>query len=99
MERARKIIHNRARCKNCGDIIESMDTHDWVCCTCFHKSNGETGIFIDGGSNYLRRGGHPEYIEEMNETRLFTDEEVEEYNNRMEEQCKMFGRETFDRMV
>ena len=99
MERGRKIIHNRIRCKKCGEIIESKSRHDWVCCSCYHKSNGQTGCFVDGGTDYLRRGGDPKYIEDLIETRLFTDEEVEEYNNRMEEQCKMFGRETFDRMI
>lgn len=45
----RKIIHNRARCALCGDIIESKRTHDWVACSC-----GE--IFVDGGYEYCRAG-------------------------------------------
>ena len=36
------ILHNRAKCKKCGDIIESKHCHDWVQCSC--KS-----IFVDGG--------------------------------------------------
>lgn len=40
---------NRARCRKCGDIIESTYRHDWVACKC-------GGIFIDGGNAY-RRGG------------------------------------------
>ena len=82
MERGRVIIRNAIRCKNCGEIVESKSRHDWKCCSCFHKSNGETGVFCDGGHDYLRWGGHPEYIEDMTETRPYTDEEVDEYNQK-----------------
>lgn len=99
MERGVKIIHNRCKCKNCGEVIESLSVHDWVCCACFHESNGKTGCFTDGGCDYIRRGGHPEYIEDMDETRLFTDEEVEEYNRKLDLQAKWFDRETVDYMV
>ena len=30
----RRIIHNRIRCKLCGDIIESEYTHDFKFCKC-----------------------------------------------------------------
>lgn len=83
MERKRKIIRNRARCKNCGQIIESKNVHDWVCCKCFHETNGKTGIFIDGGTEYFRIGGQIEQLEDMSETRLYTDEERDEYNEHM----------------
>lgn len=43
------IIRNMARCKSCGDTIESKHRHDWVSCSC-----GK--IFVDGGKEYLRRG-------------------------------------------
>lgn len=43
-----KIIKNRARCKKCGDIIESRYTHEMVWCSC--KS-----IAVDGGHSYLRQ--------------------------------------------
>lgn len=42
-----KIIKNRARCKNCGDIIESRHTHEMVWCSC-------QSIAVDGGHSYLR---------------------------------------------
>ena len=80
MKRQTKIIKNMARCKNCGEIIESKTVHDWVCCSCFHENNGQTGIFVDGGRSYLRRGGNPEYFEDLSECRPFTDEERDEYN-------------------
>ena len=98
MERKIKIIHNRARCKNCGDIIESKSTHDWVCCSCFHKSNGKTGCFLDGGLEYFRCGGYPEYIEDMSETRPYTDEERDEYNRKQELLAEQFGWTTIDYM-
>ena len=44
-----KIIKNRARCKNCGDIIESYYRNDIKSCHC--------GAFtVDGGHDYIRRG-------------------------------------------
>lgn len=46
-----KIIHNRAKCLKCGDVIESKYRHDWVQCSC-----GE--IFIDGGIDYCRAGAN-----------------------------------------
>lgn len=51
---------NRARCKNCGDVIESKSGHDWVCCSCFrdYDTNGGHGIYLDGGGNYYRCGGN-----------------------------------------
>lgn len=41
---------NRAKCRKCGDIIESKHRHDLVWCSC-------KTIAVDGGSSYCRRGG------------------------------------------
>jgi hypothetical protein len=46
-----RILLNRAKCKLCGNIIESKYRHDWVACEC-----GE--IFVDGGHEYFRRGAN-----------------------------------------
>ena len=46
----RKILRNMAQCKLCGDIIESTHVHDFKFCKC-------GAIFVDGGKEYLRRGG------------------------------------------
>lgn len=43
-----KIIKNRARCKKCGDIIESRYTHEMVWCSC-------RTIAVDGGHSYLHQ--------------------------------------------
>jgi hypothetical protein len=43
------IIKNAARCKKCGDVIESTFRHDWVSCKC-------GAIFVDGGHAYLHYG-------------------------------------------
>jgi hypothetical protein len=43
------LIKNAAKCRLCGDVIESKSVHDFVSCSC-----GE--IFVDGGLDYLRRG-------------------------------------------
>jgi len=52
MKRKARIIKNKARCKACGVEIQSKHRHDIVYCKCV---NG--GIFVDGGKDYLRRGG------------------------------------------
>lgn len=44
------IIRNSATCRKCGDKIESKYRHDYVMCRC-------GAIFVDGGKDYLRRGG------------------------------------------
>ena len=58
------ITRNAAKCKICGDIIESKHVHDYVKCKC-------GAIAVDGGKEYLRRmwkEGEPEdYIEELSE--------------------------------
>lgn len=45
------MIRNIAKCKKCGDIIESKHRHDFVQCSC-------GAIFVDGGHDYIRRGGN-----------------------------------------
>lgn len=56
----RWIIRNRARCKKCGDVIESRYGHDFVWCKC-------GAIAVDGGRNYLKRVGNIEDCEELSE--------------------------------
>ena len=43
------ILHNRCKCRQCDDIIESKHRHDFVKCKC-------GAIFTDGGKSYMRRG-------------------------------------------
>ena len=52
------ILQNKAKCKKCGQIIESKHRNDFVWCKC--KS-----IAVDGGKDYLRRLGDPENILEL----------------------------------
>lgn len=47
------IIQNEAQCMKCGDIVVSKHVHDYVGCRC-------GAIFVDGGMEYLRRGGEDE---------------------------------------
>ena len=56
-----RIIRNMAKCALCGDIIESKFRHDFVRCKC-------GAIFVDGGKDYLRRGGKINNIIEMSES-------------------------------
>ena len=55
-----KIIHNKIRCKKCGDIIESISTHDFKFCSC-------GACAVDGGHDYLKRSGNQEDWEELSE--------------------------------
>jgi hypothetical protein len=56
-----KIERNRIQCLKCLDVIESTHVHDFKWCKC--KS-----VFVDGGKDYLRRGGDLKDIKEMSET-------------------------------
>ncbi len=50
-----KVIRNAAKCRKCGDVIESKSVHDFKWCSCH-------SIFVDGGMEYIRRGGELEDI-------------------------------------
>lgn len=45
----------KIKCLKCNDIIESVSVHDFKYCKC-------GGCSIDGGNQYTRIGGDPEYI-------------------------------------
>ena len=55
------ILKNKAQCRKCDDIIEYKYTHDFKSCKC-------GAIFVDGGKEYIRRGGEFEDIIELSET-------------------------------
>jgi hypothetical protein len=55
------ILKNKAQCRKCKDIIESTYRHDFRFCSC-------GAIFVDGGKEYMRRGGKIEDIIEISET-------------------------------
>lgn len=40
----------KIKCLNCGNIIESKTTHDFVTCKC-------ESCHVDGGNDYFRFGG------------------------------------------
>ena len=54
---------NIAKCAKCGDIIESMHVHDFVYCSC-------KAIFVDGGREYIRRGGNEEDFIEVDDNEV-----------------------------
>lgn len=56
----REIVRNAARCKICGDVIESKFRHDMKRCSC-----GTIGV--DGGHDYLKRVFRGESYEEVAE--------------------------------
>lgn len=55
-----RILSNKAQCLRCGDIIESKSVHDFVWCSC-------QSVFVDGGKEYLKRGGEMEDIKDLSE--------------------------------
>ena len=63
------IKSNKARCKVCGDEIESKYLHDLVTCSCYVEGKDNEGIFVDGGRCYLRRGGNMDNFIDLHEER------------------------------
>jgi hypothetical protein len=59
-----RIIKNAIRCKLCGTVIESKHRHDFVGHAC---DTDDKAIYVDGGREYLRRCGNPEYYEDVSE--------------------------------
>ena len=53
-----KIISNKIKCINCGDILESKSPNDFKRCSC-----GK--VAIDGGHDYLKRIGDDEDYSEL----------------------------------
>lgn len=52
------IVQNAAMCMKCEDLIVSKHRHDFVSCKC-------GAIFVDGGQEYLRRGGELEQFADL----------------------------------
>lgn len=65
----RKIIHNKIRCKYCGDVIESEYVHDFKWCSCGL-------VAVDGGRDYLKRTYRDSVddFEEMSEVKYIKEE-------------------------
>jgi hypothetical protein len=77
-------MRNRAKCKLCNTIIESLSRHDYVKCEC-----GE--IALDGGTDYLRAlaGDFANFIrldDDNNEIQVTYEEKKQEENGKIEEQ-------------
>lgn len=53
-----KLLLNRAKCKNCRDVITSYHLHDFVVCKCFVNDSYNQGISLDGGTQYQKIGGN-----------------------------------------
>ena len=66
-----KIITNKIKCRTCGDVIESVFTHDLKRCKC-------GAVEIDGGKEYLRRSAKSidDFIELS--TVINADDEIQE---------------------
>lgn len=70
----KKIISNKIKCKNCGNIIESKTLNDYQKCLC-----GQ--VAVDGGLDYLKRTfKNDNDYEELSEI-FDTDDKRKEKNN------------------
>ena len=69
-----RILKNRIRCRNCGDVIESTDTNELVTCSC-------GSVSIAGGHEYFRRicRNGPKDIEELSVVEQDDDEEEDSW--------------------
>ena len=56
----KRILRNAAKCRLCGDVIESKKVHGLVKCGC-------GAIAIEGGKRRLRRLGDMLAVEELSE--------------------------------
>lgn len=69
-----KILKNAARCRKCGEEIESTHRHDFRWCSC-------GAIAVDGGTAYLRRCGE---LQEFEERSVQVEEDFHEFASRTE---------------
>ena len=49
---------NAVECLSCGVYLLSLSVHDYRACKC--------GTMVDGGFDYVRRGGDPKQMRELN---------------------------------
>lgn len=52
------IVSNQIQCAKCNDVIYSASRHDFKKCSC-------GAVSVDGGMDYLKRGGNREDIIEQ----------------------------------
>lgn len=69
----RKIVSNKAKCLLCHTIAESKNRHHLCFCSC-------GAMFVDGGNDYLRRGGNLHQIEDLSEFVEVPDQKSTEEN-------------------
>lgn len=53
----KKLIRNKAQCKNCKDIIESIDPPVFIFCGCYFATEEVKGVYVSGGLELRRIGG------------------------------------------
>lgn len=60
----KRLVRNAARCRKCGDVIESVHRHDFRWCSC-------RSVAVDGGLDYAKRvlgaGLDFDVVEELSE--------------------------------
>ena len=60
LRKMKHILKNMAKCRKCGDLIESKSRTKIVRCSC-------GSIYVEGGKYYIKRGGNLEDIIELSE--------------------------------
>lgn len=66
----KKIILNRARCKKCGQVLESKSPHAYQMCPCGNFVSGGTRSKVWGGPNRNDLEDKCEYEEAKKEERV-----------------------------
>lgn len=84
-------MRNIAKCRKCGDIIESVFTHHFTSCKC-------NAISIDGGTDYRRA-----LAKDLNDIQDLTPEELEAWDaiptGRLEKWSIQFGTADFPFLI
>lgn len=47
-------MKNKAKCRNCGDVVESKHRHDFVSCKCYIKSDIKTEKALTTARKYVK---------------------------------------------
>ena len=49
-------LQHGLKCLDCGDELYSNSRHDFQACTCMKNNVEGKGVFVDGGTTYMRIG-------------------------------------------
>lgn len=83
---------NRAKCRNCGDTIESKTQHDFVSCTCWKEGQRRMNEFRD---KYYRKDTEKVKISNIEYEVVNIDYDSMYEDPKYKEICELWGRGFF----